>query len=423
MESGESHIELARALAGSFTVYLPDRRGRGLSGPFGPGYSLREEVEDVAALLDATGSHDIFGVSSGGIIALQAALTLAAVERVAVFEPALSVDGSAPTAFLARFDRQIAAGQTAPALVTAMKAAEMGPPIFNAVPRGLLELLTRAMMGAEDRKASAERRHDAQAGPDAALRLPAGRRDAGRRRDVRRDPAGRAPARWDEEPGVPDQGRRRRSSGSCRRPGASSWPASATVRRATGTGAAVPSWSPQSCSASSPDPVTKVRGMKIMAIDPSASSIILTHDLRKTFKGRAGAVEAVKGVDLDVKAGEIFGFLGPNGAGKTTTLRMLTTLHPADLGRGHGGRRRPASRPGSRPPADRLRRPGRGQRPADDRPRRARDPGPPVRHEPGAGRGPGDRGPDRARPDRGRRAGRPAPTRAGCAVASTSGWA
>ncbi|HEY2887990.1 MAG TPA: alpha/beta hydrolase, partial [Candidatus Limnocylindrales bacterium] len=156
MESGESHVELARALAGSFTVYLPDRRGRGLSGPFGPGYSLRKEVEDVAALLDATGSHDIFGVSSGGIIALQAALTLAAVERVAVFEPALSVDGSAPTAFLARFDRQIAGGQTAPALVTAMKAAEMGPPIFNAVPRGLLELLTRAMMGAEDRKASAE---------------------------------------------------------------------------------------------------------------------------------------------------------------------------------------------------------------------------------------------------------------------------
>jgi len=39
-------------------------------------------------------------------------------------------------------------------------------------------------------------------------------------------------------------------------------------------------------------------------------------------------VEAVKGVDLHVEKGEIFGFLGPNGAGKTTTLRMLSTLLP-----------------------------------------------------------------------------------------------
>ena len=154
MESGESHIELARALAETHTVYLPDRRGRGLSGPFGSDYSLRTEVEDVEALLAATGAHDIFGVSAGGLVALDAALTLPAIELVAVFEPALSVDGSVPTAFLARFDQEIAHGKTAAALVTAMKAAEMGPPVFHAVPRGLLELLTQLMMGAEDRKAT-----------------------------------------------------------------------------------------------------------------------------------------------------------------------------------------------------------------------------------------------------------------------------
>ena len=54
--------------------------------------------------------------------------------------------------------------------------------------------------------------------------------------------------------------------------------------------------------------------------------MIETDDLRRTFKARGGAVEAVRGVDLEVQAGEIFGFLGPNGAGKTTTLRMLATL-------------------------------------------------------------------------------------------------
>jgi ABC-2 type transport system ATP-binding protein len=54
--------------------------------------------------------------------------------------------------------------------------------------------------------------------------------------------------------------------------------------------------------------------------------MIETSDLRRTFKTRKSAVEAVAGVDLRVGAGEIFGFLGPNGAGKTTTLRMLATL-------------------------------------------------------------------------------------------------
>ena len=48
--------------------------------------------------------------------------------------------------------------------------------------------------------------------------------------------------------------------------------------------------------------------------------------LVKTFGGRNGTVEAVRGVDLRVAAGEVFGFLGPNGAGKSTTVKMLTTL-------------------------------------------------------------------------------------------------
>jgi ABC-2 type transport system ATP-binding protein len=56
------------------------------------------------------------------------------------------------------------------------------------------------------------------------------------------------------------------------------------------------------------------------------ATMIATKELARTFKTRSGPVEAVRGVDLRVGAGEIFGFLGPNGAGKTTTLRMLATL-------------------------------------------------------------------------------------------------
>ena len=64
--------------------------------------------------------------------------------------------------------------------------------------------------------------------------------------------------------------------------------------------------------------------------------MIETRGLRKAFTSRQGRekkiVEAVRGVDLDVAEGEIFGFLGPNGAGKTTTLRMLATLIEPDGG-------------------------------------------------------------------------------------------
>jgi ABC-2 type transport system ATP-binding protein len=50
--------------------------------------------------------------------------------------------------------------------------------------------------------------------------------------------------------------------------------------------------------------------------------MIQTHDLTKQF----GETLAVKGLNLEVAEGEVFGFLGPNGAGKTTTVRMLTSL-------------------------------------------------------------------------------------------------
>src|SRR5579884_2573674 len=50
---------------------------------------------------------------------------------------------------------------------------------------------------------------------------------------------------------------------------------------------------------------------------------IQCRDLRKTYDGK---VEAVRGLNLEVRQGECFGLLGPNGAGKTTTIEILEGL-------------------------------------------------------------------------------------------------
>ncbi|MBV9792116.1 MAG: ATP-binding cassette domain-containing protein [Chloroflexi bacterium] len=61
-------------------------------------------------------------------------------------------------------------------------------------------------------------------------------------------------------------------------------------------------------------------------------SVIEIHGLKKQFKSGKNIVEALRGIDLNVPQGQIFGLLGPNGAGKTTLLRILTTLLQADSG-------------------------------------------------------------------------------------------
>lgn len=153
LSSGQNHIQLAEALADAFTVYLPDRRGRGLSGPYSKEYSIQKDVEDLDALLTKTGAHNVFGVSSGAIILLQAALALPAIHKAAIFEPPLFMNNSVPIAVLTRFDKEMAQGKVAAALITGMKGAQMGPPIFNVIPRWLLELLTSRWMASEDEKA------------------------------------------------------------------------------------------------------------------------------------------------------------------------------------------------------------------------------------------------------------------------------
>jgi ABC-2 type transport system ATP-binding protein len=72
-----------------------------------------------------------------------------------------------------------------------------------------------------------------------------------------------------------------------------------------------------------------MNGNGVVEPDGHGDAVIAARGLSRSFKG---GIEAVRGIDLTVGAGEVFGFLGPNGAGKTTTVRMLCTLLPPTAG-------------------------------------------------------------------------------------------
>jgi pimeloyl-ACP methyl ester carboxylesterase len=84
--------QLAELLAQHFTVFTYDRRGRGASGDTAP-YAVEREVEDIAALLgEAGGVAFVWGISSGAVLALEAANRLSGIKKLALYEAPLIVD-------------------------------------------------------------------------------------------------------------------------------------------------------------------------------------------------------------------------------------------------------------------------------------------------------------------------------------------
>ncbi|MEO8425181.1 MAG: alpha/beta hydrolase, partial [Actinomycetota bacterium] len=91
-----STAHLAELLAPQFTVYHYDRRGRGGSGDTAP-YAVEREIEDIDALIqEAGGSAFAFGMSSGAVLALEAAAHGLAITKLALYEPPFFVDDSRP---------------------------------------------------------------------------------------------------------------------------------------------------------------------------------------------------------------------------------------------------------------------------------------------------------------------------------------
>lgn len=118
---------MASQLAPRFTVYTYDRRGRGESGDSAP-YAVEREVEDIEALIDAAGgSASVFGISSGAVLALEAASRLSGkITKLALYEPPFIVDDGhppLPKEYVAHLNELIAAGRRGDAVAYFMTAA------------------------------------------------------------------------------------------------------------------------------------------------------------------------------------------------------------------------------------------------------------------------------------------------------------
>jgi pimeloyl-ACP methyl ester carboxylesterase len=136
-QSSENFTTLARDLADSFTVFVPDRRGRGRSGPYGEFHGLQSEIEDLSAVLDSSGAHDVFGLSAGAVVAIETALVRTDITKLALYEPPLSFDGVVHGEWLPRYERELERGKPGAALATVLKrTADRGP--LRLVPNRLL---------------------------------------------------------------------------------------------------------------------------------------------------------------------------------------------------------------------------------------------------------------------------------------------
>jgi pimeloyl-ACP methyl ester carboxylesterase len=130
--------QLADHLASSFTVHVMERRGRGASGPQGDAYVMTKETEDLQGVLTRTGARLVFGHSYGGLVALECARSSTAIDALAVFEPAVSLEGSIDVSWLPRFKRAYHQGRHATALAVFLLGLGLAP---RRLPAPLLTLV------------------------------------------------------------------------------------------------------------------------------------------------------------------------------------------------------------------------------------------------------------------------------------------
>ena len=124
VNASQNLMKLGTLLSDEFTVYIPDRRGRGMSGPVGENYSIGKEDEDLDAIIKKTGVHYVFGTADGALFALHAAISNPAIYKVAAYEPLVFAGQPELDQFritIRHLDKNMAEGKVAKATVDLTK--------------------------------------------------------------------------------------------------------------------------------------------------------------------------------------------------------------------------------------------------------------------------------------------------------------
>lgn len=139
LSQAANYKELAALLGKDFTIYSVERRGRGLSGPQGEGYSIIKECEDIESLQKQTGASYLFGHSYGGLVALEVARNNKAFQKIAVYEPGVSIDGSIAVNWMPEYEIFMAKRKYLDAL--AVFSIGAGPENARKTPLWLMKIL------------------------------------------------------------------------------------------------------------------------------------------------------------------------------------------------------------------------------------------------------------------------------------------
>ena len=152
MADVHAYRDLASALSTSFKVISAERRGRGLSPrPYDFGHDIARDVEDLDAIMAATGATTLFGLSSGAVITLEATRTLPRVQRAVVYEPPF-YSGGIDRAGITRLHADIDRGDWAAALIDSLLTAGTAPTFLRRAPRQVARLLAYVVLTVDSTK-------------------------------------------------------------------------------------------------------------------------------------------------------------------------------------------------------------------------------------------------------------------------------
>ena len=135
---------LAQQLADRFTMHLYNRRGRSDAAPRKEPYTFDQDIDDLATILQRTGARNVIGHSSGGFIALSAALRLP-IDRLALYDAAISIDGGFPADWLDAARKAARTGDVARSMAITTGGINTHSPVAR-LPLGVRVAICRAFL-------------------------------------------------------------------------------------------------------------------------------------------------------------------------------------------------------------------------------------------------------------------------------------